>query len=111
LALATTEIVPREGEVIGWKKCRDGRLVKLRIPPEAQRSNATGRKCRASCAEVLEIHSPFGGRCKTAESSHRSGFIYTVGETVACDAWEPDRLQECAGGIHFFLTREEAEDF
>ena len=42
---ARLSIVP-EGELDVWKICRDGVLVKLRIPREAKRSNATGRKCR-----------------------------------------------------------------
>jgi hypothetical protein len=31
----------------------------------------------------------------------------------ACGASDgnPDRWQECAGGIHFFITREEAEAY
>jgi len=42
LAIAQTRILP-EGSLIGWKKCRHGRIVKLRIPEEAKRSHAFGR--------------------------------------------------------------------
>jgi hypothetical protein len=28
---------------------------------------------------------------------------------VRCDKWNEDRWIECGGGIHFFLTRIEAE--
>ena len=38
-------------------------------------------------------------------------FVYRVGETVRPDAWGGDRWVECAGGIHFFLTRYEAENY
>lgn len=33
---------------------------------------------------------------------------HKVGETVAVDNFEEDRWIECAPGIHFFLTAEEA---
>lgn len=51
---ALTVITP-EGSLIGWKKCRSDVIVKLRIPEEARRSNAAGRKCRAEFADVLEV--------------------------------------------------------
>jgi hypothetical protein len=28
-----------------------------------------------------------------------------------CDAWGEDWMQECSGGIHFFITRAEAEAY
>ena len=104
LALARTEIVPREGVFTGWKKCEGGVIVKLRIPSGARRSNATGRKCRADFVEVLEVIGAPEGL-----SIHDGTTVYRPGETVRCDRWEPDRLIECGGGIHFYLTREEAE--
>jgi uncharacterized protein YjbI with pentapeptide repeats len=104
LAAARLEILPREGEVIGWKRCSLGVLVKVRVPPDARRSNATGRKCRAERVEVLDV---VGG--EAGESMRNVKTIYRTGETVACHEWCDDRWQECAGGIHFYLTREEAE--
>ena len=105
LILARTEIVPREGEVIGWKKCQDNVIVKLRVPPEAKRSNALGRKCRAEFVEVLQV---CGG--KVGLSLHDSVTKYQKGKIVKADKWAPNRLVECGGGIHFYLTREEAEN-
>ncbi len=104
LILARTEIIPREGEVIGWKKCEDGVLVKLRVPPKARRSNALGRKCRAEYVEVLEVVGS-----KVGVSLHNGETKYKTGETVKCHEWNTDRLVNCGGGIHFYLTREEAE--
>src|SRR5690348_16557988 len=43
LAQAQTSITP-EGHNVGWKKCRNGVIVKLLIPQKAPRSNSTGRK-------------------------------------------------------------------
>lgn len=111
LALAMTEIVPREGSLVGWKQCMGRKLVKLRIPEDAKRSSAMGRKCRASKAEVLEITDADGNPCYSARSYYSSNFVYEVGATVTARDFCEDRLQECAAGIHFFLTPEEAKAF
>ncbi|UEA61567.1 DUF5758 domain-containing protein [Gordonia otitidis] len=106
-ALAQTVVCP-EGDIIGWKKCQGGRLVKLLIPSDAKRSNASGRKCRAEYARVLEIlHGDTN--VDEARSQHDSEFIYCVGETVRPDSFDEDRWNECAPGIHFYITRAEAE--
>ncbi len=105
LALARTEILPREGEIIGWKKCNSGVLVKLRVPYEAKRSNATGRKCRAEFVDVLEVIGADVGVTNT----HGPKTTYATGTRVSCHEWNTDRFVECGGGIHFYLTREEAE--
>jgi hypothetical protein len=106
LSLARTEIVPRTGEVFGWKKCRDNVLVEIRVPPDARRSNATGRKCRAEFVDVVQVVGAEYG-----VSQHDGVTRYNPQQRVACDRWEPNRLIECGGGIHFFLTREEAEAY
>ena len=106
LAVAMTRIVPPEGEVTGWKQCQSGVLVKVKIPAEAKRSNAFGRKCRAEFVDVLEI---VGG--DVGISKHDGKTQYKVGERVHCESWCDNFTQECAGGIHFFITREEAEAY
>ncbi len=108
LAMAMTVIAPREGEIIGWKKAHsDGGepcVVKLRIPPEAKRSNGASRKCRAEYVEVLDIE----GAEVAFTNQHGPKTEYRVGEIVRPDSWDDDRWNECSHGIHFFLTREEA---
>ena len=104
LALARTSIVPESGTFDGWKLCRSGVLVHLRIPADAARSNATGRKCRAAYVDVLEV---IGG--DEGVSLYDGITCYRAGERITCQAWDPDRLNECSGGIHFYLTRIEAE--
>src|ERR1700759_2512015 len=104
LAIACTRIVA-EGSIIGYKKCRGGIIVKLRIPEEAKRSHAFGRKCRAEFVDVLEIYG-----ATQAYSLHDNGeTVYRVGERVLPDSWCEDYTQECAPGIHFFITKAEAE--
>ena len=103
---------PEEGEFIGFKKA-SGYIVKLKIPEDAKRSSATGRKCRCSKAVVLSITKNSGENDGTKEvrSSHDRSFIYRVGETVEVADFCEDRYTECAPGIHFFITRKEAEDY
>ena len=114
LTIAKTSIIPDEGDVIGWKKALaedDSQIiVKLLIPTDAQRSNSTGRKCRASKAEVLDIQDMDGNSLKDgiAHSSYDEDFVYKVGETVQVDDFDTNRWNECAPGIHFFITRIEA---
>lgn len=45
---------PDTGTFVAWKKA-NGHIVKLEIPADAQRSSATGRKCRCDKAKVIEI--------------------------------------------------------
>ena len=117
LTIAKTSIIPDEGDVIGWKKApaQDGTqvIVKLLIPTDAQRSNSTGRKCRASKAKVLDIQDMNGNSLNDtiAHSSHDEGFTYKVGETVQVDDFDTNRWNECAPGIHFFITRIEAVNY
>ncbi len=106
LAIARTRILP-EGQIIGWKKCRGSVIVKLSVPADARRSHAFGRKCRAEFVDVLEVIG-----AEIAYSSHDGDrTAYSAGTRVNCDSWCEDWQQECAGGIHFFITREEAEAY
>ncbi len=105
LAIAKTRILPN-GDLIGWKKCKNNVIVKLRIPESAKRSHAFGRKCRAEYVDVLEI---IGG--ETATSQHDKKTEYRVGERVQPGSFDEDWQKECSHGIHFFITREEAEEY
>lgn len=100
---------PEEGKFIGFKKAM-GRIVKLEIPAEAKRSSATGRKCRCDKAKVVAIEKKDSSESRITEvcSSYDKEFIYRVGEVVSVDNFDENRWNECAPGIHFFITREEA---
>ena len=104
LVIARTRILP-EGDLIGWKKCRYNVIVKLRIPADAKRSHAFGRKCRAEYADVLEVT---GGN--VGISQHDGKTEYRAGTRVTPNKWSEDWREECAGGIHFYITRIEAEN-
>ena len=124
---------PETGSYIGYKKVlvqtktgngkltlNHGKVVRTRfaiamieIPADAKRSSSTGRKCRASKAKVLSITSMDGKqKYKVAYSVHNCGeLVYRVGETVVPDAFDDNRWNECAPGIHHFITRLEAEQY
>ena len=104
--LPKTSIVPEVGDFIGWKKCMHGVIVKLLILDSSKRSSATGRKCRADSVKVLDV---FGG--DMGHSIHDNRFVYRKGETVTADGWTENRFEECGHGIHFFITRKEAEEY
>ena len=104
---AITSIVP-DGDLVVYKQLANGSIATLKIPKEAKRSNATGRKCRAEYAEVLAVQDGYGNAIESGGSRFDHDFIYRVGETVRPHEWCEDRWQECAGGIHFYLTRYEA---
>ena len=105
LAIAMTRILP-DGDLVGWKKCRDGVIVKLRIPAEAKRSHAFGRKCRAEFADVLEVIG-----AEVGISSHDGKTEYRTGQRVTPDSFDENWMDECSHGVHFFITRLEAEAY
>lgn len=121
LIIAKTSILPDEGDIIGWKKAwtddtmlPKSVIVKLLIPADAQRSNATGRKCRASKARVLDLQDKQGNSLPpdtTAYSGYDTDFTYKKGETVHVENFDTNRWNECAPGIHFFITRIEAAEY
>lgn len=41
-------------------------------------------------------------------SDYDSNFVYRIGETVEVQNFDENRWNECAPGIHHYITREEA---
>ena len=103
---------PEYGAFIGWKRA-NGYIVKLQIPEDAKRSSAFSRKCRASKATCIAIENPDGSPCNVTavRSGYDRDFIYAIGATVEVPDFDEDRTHECAPGIHFFITRQEAVDY
>lgn len=107
-------VCPEEGAFIAFKSAesKQGKvIIKLEIPADAKRSSATTRKCRASKAVVLSVADKEGSEVQEAWPEHDTNFIYRVGKTVVPDFFDDDRWKECSGGIHFFMTRAEAESY
>ena len=92
------EICPEEGSFIAWKRVCGG-VIKLLIPTTAKRtSSLIGRKCRAEYVDVLS------GNGK----SDRGG-VYAEGTRYYPDSYDDDIRVECSHGVHFFMTKLEAE--
>ena len=103
---------PEEGSFIGFKKAGDY-IVKILILDDAKRSSAASRKCRCSKAKVLSITELDGSETDVTEveSNYDSSFVYRIGEIVEVPNFDDDRWSECAPGIHFFITRQEAVEY
>ena len=103
---------PESGAFVAWKKA-SGKIVKLEVCEDAKRSSAFTRKCRCSAARVLAIENADGTDSGMTEiaSNYDSDFIYKVGEIISVENFDEDRKNECAPGIHFFITRQEAVDW
>ena len=104
---------PEKGSFIAFKAVRGRYIVELEIPEDALRCSAATRKCRASKAKVISITNIDGtpALTDTAYSKHDETFAYKVGEVVKVDNFDPNRWNECAPGIHFFITRQEAVNY
>ena len=103
---------PEKGTFTAFKKAGEY-IIELEIPSDALRSSSTTRKCRCSKAKVVSITN-FDGTpldVKSVASNYDSEFIYNLGETVEVPNFDTNRWNECAPGIHFFITRQEAVEF
>ena len=106
------QIIPQEGEFIAWKKGYNNHTIKLLIQKTSKRtSNLVSRKCRASHVKVLAIWNRLGEPVKKCGGWHKPDFTYQVGRIARADSYNDDIREECTHGIHFFVTREEAEDW
>jgi len=109
LSFARIQFLPETGSFEAWKKCRSNAgdvIVKLLIPATAKRSHGSERKSRASKVKVLKI---FGAT--EAWSSYNCETFYRAGKVVTADSFDENRWDVCSHGIHFFLTRAEAEAY
>ena len=101
LRLLSSRTILPEGDLIGWKQLNGGKICKLLIPASAKRlGGVVGRKCRAEYATVLD-----------GDGMSSRGVVYKTGETVRPDSFDPNPMIECSNGIHFFITRQEAEEY
>lgn len=94
--------IPQEGDLTVYKQLDQGtRIITLRIPGTAKRTaTLVSRKCRAEFAWVV-----------SGSGQSERGGIYTESEIVRPDKYDDDVRIACTHGIHFFLTREEAEEY
>lgn len=91
--------------IIGYKKCKNDIIVKLEIPKGAIVFSINGNKCRTNKAKVLNI--------KNADRAFSKWkyFSYYVGDEITINNFNLEYNIECAKGIHFFMTEEEAINY
>ncbi len=111
--LHTFNLSPQVGAFIGYKKLSDGHIAELIIPDDARRLNAYGsRKCRAEYVMVSQIWDTRGMETTAPiPGQHSAQTMYETGSITRPDAFCDDKRIECAAGIHFFMTREEAQEY
>ena len=94
------QICPEEGAFAAWKKVDSG-VIKLLIPAKARRtSSIVGRKCRAEYVKVLR-----------GNGVSLKGGVYKQGKIYRSNKYDDDPRVECANGVHFFMTKKEAEEY
>lgn len=103
---------PEEGAFLGYKKCVNDRMVQLLIPADAKRTSATLPSCRCNKAKVLTIKSfDYRENYEEAWSLVDENFVYRKGEWVEVKDFNEDRWMDSTTGIHFWMTRKEAQDY
>jgi len=92
-------------DIIGYKKCRHGVIVTLLIPRGAIVFSINGEKCRTNRAKVIGIDG-----ANRAYSKY-NGMSYYVGDEFTVYNFNCEYNAECGEGIHFFMSKEEAENY
>ena len=105
-------VCPEKGSFTAFKKA-SGFIIELFIPSNAKRSSSTSRKCRCDKAKVMSITHLSGAKTDITEvmSGYDNNFVYKLGEYVEVKDFDDNRWNECAPGIHFFITRDEAVNY
>lgn len=100
---------PKTGPFIAWKVCFNRRIVQLLVPADAARVSGTRNEIRCDKAKVLSIRSvDYRESYEEARPYVDEDFVYRKGEMVYAGNFNPDRFIDSGGGIHVWMTREEA---
>lgn len=92
-------------DIIGYKKCKNDVIVTLKIPRGAIIFSINGYKCRTNKAKVISIDGANRAYSKYTNMS------YYVGDEFNIYNFNCEYNVECAKGIHFFISKEEAEQY
>ena len=108
-------------ELTGYKKVLVGdsvsdihyAIAKLRIPTYADRIVYEDDKCRASCAQVVDIYDENDIHYDCGRSMYYPTVAceYRPRHMVYADGFDDNPFEVCSHGIHFFLTEEEAWNY
>lgn len=93
-----------EEPIKGYKKTDEGNIIELEIPDGAIVFSINKDKCRTNRVKVVKCdgiqHSQFDGT-----------FKYKEGDVIMVKGFNLQYNVECGSGIHFFRTKEEAENY
>jgi hypothetical protein len=92
--------------MIGYKKSDEGKIITIEIPIGAKVFSINNNKRRTNKANVIDMQG------ETELSSwYNTNFKYHVGDEIEIEDFDERYNVECGAGVHFFLTRKEAENF
>jgi hypothetical protein len=92
-------------DIIGYKKCRHDVIVTLLIPRGAIVFSINGEKCRTNRAKVIGIDGA------NRAYSEFNGMSYYVGDEFTIYDFNCVYNDSWGAGIHFFMSKEEAENY
>ena len=90
----------------GYKKSKEGKIITLEIPVGAKVFSINNDKRRTNKCKVIDMQG-----IAELSSMHDADFKYHVGDEIEIKDFDENYNVECEAGIHFFLTREEAENY
>ena len=103
-------IIPEVGAFTAWKKLQDGVIAQIEIPAKAKRtSSLQGRKCRAEYVKTVALFKDGKNFVGTGVAIHDGKTKYVVGKITRPDSFDGSPFEMCTNGIHFYVTRQEAE--
>ena len=91
--------------MIGYKNSNEGKIITLEIPIGAKVLSINKNKRRTNKCKVIDMQ----GETELC-SIYYADFKYHVGDEIEIKDFDDNYNVECSTGIHFFLTREEAEN-
>ena len=92
--------------IAGYKKAYEDKIITLKIPIDAKVFSINNNKRRTNKVKVIDMQ----GETELS-SIHDNDFKYHVGDEIEITDFDERYNVECSTGIHFFLTREEAENY
>ena len=90
----------------GYKKTKEGVVITAEIPAGAIVFCINGSKCRANRAKITDMYGH-----EVLHSQYDNAFEYRLGQEIEIKDFNLMYNVECASGFHFFLTRNEAEEY
>ena len=91
--------------MIGYKNSNEYKIITLEIPIGSKVFSINNNKRRTNKAKVIDVQGEI-----ELSSIYYADFKYHVGDEIDIIDFDENYNVECGEGIHFFLTREEAEN-